>query len=147
MSTASIGLTHEDHTAHAQTNKNAHAHHGHGKGKRVFTLHFVEMTVSMMVGMMIGGALGVSHVPDTTLKAVLWLVVMTLPMIGWMRIRGMSWRQGAEMSLGMVAPTAAALVLFSAGLIEPKAVNGIEHGSMIPGMLAVMLVRRKEYGL
>lgn len=145
MSTVSIGLTQEDHTAHAQTN--AHAHHGHRRGKGAFALHFFEMNVSMMAGMMIGGALGVNQIPDTTLKAVLWLVAMTLPMVAWMRIRGMSWRQGAEMSLGMFVPTAVALVLFSAGLIEPKAVNGIEHGSMLPGMLAVMLVRRKEYGL
>jgi hypothetical protein len=138
MTTSTIDLT--------QTHSH-HAHHGHAPSKRAFALHFVEMNVSMMVGMMMGGALGVNQVPDTTLKAVLWLVAMTLPMVGWMRIRGMSWRQGAEMSLGMAVPTAAALVLFSTGLIEPKAVNGIEHGSMIPGMLAVMLVRRKEYGL
>ena len=138
MTTSSIELT--------QTHS-AHAHHGHAPSKAAFARHFLEMNVSMMVGMMIGGALGVSQIPDTSLKAVLWLVAMTLPMVGWMRFRGMTWRQGAEMSLGMVVPTAAALVLFSAGVIEPKAVNSIEHGSMIPGMLAIMLVRRKEYGL
>lgn len=138
MTTSAIQLTNTHST---------HAHHGHAPNKAAFVRHFIEMNLSMMVGMMVGGALGVSHVPDTTLKAVLWLVVMTLPMVGWMRFRGMSWRQGAEMSLGMVIPTAAALALFSAGVIEPKAVNSIEHGSMIPGMLAVMLVRRKEYGL
>lgn len=141
MTTSSIELT-QTHSIHA-----AHAHQGQAPSKAAFARHFVEMNVSMMVGMMIGGALGVSHVPDTTLKAILWLVAMTLPMVGWMRFRGMTWRQGAEMSLGMAVPTAVALALFFLGAIDPKAVNGIEHGAMFPGMLAVMLIRRREYGL
>lgn len=124
----------------------AHVHHGHGGSKKAFVLHFVEMNLSMMVGMFIGGALGVSRIPNVELKAILWLVAMTVPMVLWMRYRGMTWRQGTEMSLGMVVPTAAALLAFWAGLIPAQSVNGIEHGSMLPGMLAVMLYRRKEYG-
>lgn len=138
MTTSSIELTH----APAM-----HAHHGGGKSKATFALHFVEMTVSMGVGMGIGGALGVSDVTNVPPKALLWFLVMAAPMVGWMRFRGMSWRQAAEMSLGMAIPTTAALVLFSIGIIPAKAVNGIEHMSMIPGTLAVMFYRRTEYGL
>ena len=139
MTTSSIELTHAPAAGHA--------HHGGSKSKATFARHFVEMMVSMGVGMGIGGALGVSGVTDTPIKALLWFLVMAVPMVGWMRIRGMSWRQAAEMSLGMAIPTTAALVLFSVGIVSAKAVNGIEHMSMIPGTLAVMLYRRTEYGL
>lgn len=140
MTTGRIGLIEvpEDHQGHA--------HHAQGGSKASFALHFVEMMVSMGIGMGVGGALGVNSVENTELKAALWLIAMAVPMVGWMRFRGMSWRYGVEMSLGMAIPTALALPAFWTGALPAKGLIGIEHMSMVPGTLAVMLYRRKGYG-
>lgn len=130
-----------------QTHAGAHAHHAGGRSFKRFFGHFAEMAVAMMVGMAIGGMLGITRVGNTELKALLWLVAMTAPMVGWMRFRGMSWRQSAEMSVAMAIPTLAVLPALWGGLITPRTLNSVEHGTMLPAMLALMVYRRKEYGL
>lgn len=131
----------------AQAPLRGHAHHGTGRSFKRFFGHFGEMMVSMMVGMAIGGMLGVSRIPNTELKALLWLVAMVVPMVGWMRFRGMSWRQSTEMAVAMAIPTVFGLVAFWTGTIAARSVNSIEHGSMMPAMLALMVYRHRQYGL
>ncbi len=122
-----------------------HAHHG-APSRRRFLGHFIEMQVAMMVGMAAGGALGVSAIAGTELRAAAWMIAMVVPMVAWMRFRGMSWRASAEMSAAMLVPTLAALPIFWAGLIPGSLLIGIEHMSMGPAMLALMVYRRREYG-
>lgn len=124
-----------------------HARHAGGPSLRRFLGHFAEMTLAMMVGMAVGGMLGISKVGSVELKAVLWLVAMTGPMVAWMRIRGMSWRQSAEMSLAMALPTLAVLPAFWGGLVTARTLSSVEHNAMAPAMFALMVLRRKEYGL
>jgi flagellar biosynthetic protein FliP len=123
-----------------------HAHHGGGHSRLRFAGHFVEMQLAMGVGMALGGPLGISGVAGTELRAALWLVAMILPMVAWMRFRGMPWRPTNEMSAAMAIPVLAALPLYWAGLIGASTVIGIEHMSMAPAMLVLMAVRRSDYG-
>jgi hypothetical protein len=71
---------------------------------------------------------------------------MTVPMVGWMRIRGHGWRHGIEMSIGMLAPWAAVLALV--GLGADTALPWLakaDGATMLLGMLAVMLLRPGHY--
>jgi hypothetical protein len=115
-------------------------------GRLRFLGHFAEMQVAMMVGMMLGGPLGISGIGSAELRAALWLIVMIVPMVAWMRVRGMSWQCSGEMSAAMIVPTAALLPVFWAGLIPAAALIGFEHLSMAPAMLALMIYRRRHYG-
>jgi hypothetical protein len=73
-------------------------------------------------------------------------VAMTVPMVGWMRIRGHGWRHGIEMSIGMLAPWAAVLILVGLGAdqVFPWLANA-DGAAMLLGMLAVMLLRPGHY--
>lgn len=132
--------------ARTGTHSGTHAHNAGGRSLKRFFGHFGEMAVAMMLGMAVGGMLGIARVGNPELKAALWLVAMTAPMVAWMRYRGMSWRQSAEMSVAMALPTLAALPAFWGGLITPRALNSIEHSAMLPAMFALMVFRRREYG-
>jgi hypothetical protein len=122
-----------------------HAHHG-GHSRRRFVGHFIEMQVAMMAGMAVGGPLGIPGVASTELKAGLWMIVMVVPMVSWMRLRGMAWRPIAEMSASMIIPTVVLLPVLWLGLITGKMLIGFEHVSMAPAMLALMVYRRRAYG-
>ena len=71
---------------------------------------------------------------------------MVVPMTAWMRIRGRSWRDGAEMAVAMLGPVAVILALSRVGLSDtlPWHSNS-EHTAMLLGMLAIMLYRREHY--
>ena len=122
-----------------------HAAHGRRADKLRFALHFLEMQVSMSAGMVIGGALGIGRVQNTELCAALWLLAMTLPMVAWMTLRGMRLRSSSEMSVAMAVPVVLALPFLWTGVIPRETLIGIEHMSMAPGMLALMLIRRSNY--
>jgi flagellar biosynthetic protein FliP len=107
-----------------------------------FAFHFVEMCIAMMAGMVVYMAIpGVMALPPA-LHQLGMAVAMTLPMVGWMRVRGHGWRHGIEMSIGMLAPWAAVL-----GLVALGAANALpwlaqaDGAAMLLGMLAVMLLR------
>jgi hypothetical protein len=71
---------------------------------------------------------------------------ITLPMVGWMRYRGHGWGPSAEMSASMLIPTAGAIALLGAGMVEDLgALLLVEHVAMLLGMLAAMLLRPSEY--
>jgi hypothetical protein len=67
-------------------------------------------------------------------------------MLTWMRVRGCSWRHGAEMGAAMLLPALAALVLYGLGALDmlPWLANS-EHAVMLLGMLLIMLYRREHY--
>jgi hypothetical protein len=72
-------------------------------------------------------------------------VVMTVPMVAWMRHRGHGWRPSAEMAASMFLPTFAVIALMASGAIDFWTAMGIEHAAMLPSMLVAMLLRRDEY--
>jgi YHS domain-containing protein len=111
-----------------------------------FVLHFVEMWIAMLAGMLVFMAVpGVIALPSL-LHQVGMAVAMTVPMVGWMRIRGHSWRHGIEMSIGMLAPWAAVLILVGLGAdqVFPWLAKA-DGAAMLLGMLAVMLLRPHHY--
>lgn len=112
-----------------------------------FALHFVEMSIAMIVGMLLFMAIpGVMQLPRE-LHLLGMALAMTLPMIGWMRLRGHGWRHGIEMTLGMLLPWAAvlALVALGAATVLPW-LQQADSPAMFLGMLGVMLLRPGHYG-
>jgi hypothetical protein len=125
---------------------------------RHFVRHYAEMVVAMFLGM------GVLWVPsrwalnaagmssselhhDAPALMLLWMaVIMTVPMVAWMRHRGHGWRPNAEMAASMLLPTFAVIGVLAAGLVDDVMVlMSIEHVVMLPSMLVAMLLRREEY--
>ena len=71
---------------------------------------------------------------------------MVAPMVTWMRVRGCSWRNGAEMSAAMLLPIAAVIVLRGLGRLDTLPwLSDSEHTAMLVGMLVFMLYRREHY--
>jgi hypothetical protein len=115
-----------------------------------FMLQFAEMWVAMLIGMAAFGYArgGLAIVGDgnfldpKSIQSVVGLgIFMTAPMVLWMRIRGCGWRENIEMSLGMIVPWVAVLILGSFGLLQGLPwLSG--RNAMAAGMLAVMLYRR-----
>jgi len=123
------------------------AHHAGRRGWIPFLGHFAQMVVAMVLGMMVGGMLGTSDVSGAELQALLMAASMTVPMVAWMRVRRHSWRTSAEMAAAMVVPAAALFPLLWSSYISGDTLIGLQHGLMLPSMLAAMLYRRSEYGL
>jgi len=124
-------------------------------GAGYFTLHFAEMFVAMMLGMMVFvpfrlalTAQGYTALLDgNSIDFQAWMAAfMVVPMVTWMRVRGCSWRNGAEMSAAMLLPIAGIFVL--RGVSLPGALpwlSNSEHTAMLVGTLVFMLYRREHY--
>jgi uncharacterized membrane protein YhaH (DUF805 family) len=122
--------------------------------KRTFARHFAEMVLAMFVGMGVLGGLaeltfaatgsGLSA-QSTELRVMLMGAYMTLPMVAWMSYRGHDGQRNLEMAASMILPTVVVAVLASLGALELGAAMGIQHGVMIPAMLAVMVWRYHDY--
>jgi hypothetical protein len=120
-----------------------------------FVLHFFEMCASMCVGFAIGdviyfwaaGKFGYSHpfkdLPE--LSVVIVTFTMTAPMVAWMVYRGMPRRPIAEMAGVMPVLGAGLLVLGWLSLLPMGDLALLEHGLMMPAMLAPMLFRLDLY--
>jgi hypothetical protein len=124
-----------------------------------FVRHFLEMCVAMCMG---GAVLAVvvfaaipalfaspdlrELYPELSLLAI--AVILTLPMAGWMRFRGMLWRPIIEMS---VVPIGLAILIIGVAWagIAPVSALQIEFGSFCRiscvGMFVVMLFRLDLY--
>ena len=112
-----------------------------------FVRHYLEMVVAMAAGMMVyglafGRGMAFTGYGDEAMMA----AFMTVPMVAWMRYRGHSWRQCAEMAVAMLVPMAA-VVLALAGRpgVSDRALGMGSHAAMLLGMLVLMIVRRSEY--
>ncbi len=121
-----------------------------------FILHFLEMTLAMMVGMpilfMARNLVPASSSYAAALKSgtipfdLVMTVFMAVPMVAWMIVRRHGWRHSLEMAIGMCAPVAAIAVLRLLGAEAylpwlPKA----SHLAMFLGMLAAMLYRHDHF--
>ena len=124
---------------------------------RRFTRHYLEMLVSMFVGMAVlwlpaSMALSTAGMSSAELRdapALMLLVMavtMTAPMVAWMRYRGHGWAASAEMAAAMFIPTFGVIALLWAGLVDDMgALLAVEHVAMLLAMLGAMLLRREEY--
>ena len=135
--------------AHAATT--THGHHGGHRVRRGwlrFAGHALEMTAAMLVGMAALTALfGMPHDSPIEVQALYMAAAMTLPMVGWMLVRGHSRRASLEMAVAMTLPLVFLLRLYRVGEISGDAVLDLQHVLMLPAMLGAMLFRRTEYGL
>lgn len=122
--------------------------------RRRFALHFLEMVVVMFVGMGVFGGIAAlvlaaagSSPTDWpgTLRVLLMGVVMTVPMVLWMSLRGHSRQRNLEMASAMIVPTIVAAALVWFGALDTMGGLGIQHAVMVPAMLGVMLWRYGEY--
>jgi hypothetical protein len=111
-----------------------------------FGLHFVEMVLAMMAGMLVFHMLPLQMDPTSFAYQSGMAVFMTVPMVAWMRVRGHAWRHAVEMSIGMLAPWALVLALVALGgaSLAPWLVY-LDGPAMLLGMLAVMLLRPAHY--
>jgi flagellar biosynthetic protein FliP len=119
------------------------------RGHLRFALHYVEMVVAMVVGMVALGPL-VSWVAPSVhdradVSALVMATNMSIGMAVWMRIRRHSWPRIAEMCAAMYVPFLVVLVPFWLGAVGEDAVMMVGHVLMMPAMLAVMIWRRRDY--
>lgn len=118
-----------------------------------FLRHYLEMVVAMMLGMVVlGGAAAVTldagrwHDDAPALMLASMAFSMTVPMVAWMRYRGHGWPATWEMTASMVVPTLAAIALLWAGAVtDSGTLMAVQHATMFPAMLGVMLLRLDEY--
>jgi hypothetical protein len=124
----------------------------------VFVRHYIEMVIAVFLGMVVLGlpaegalrALGTSTSElkvDAPAPVLLGMaVIMTVPMVAWMRRCGHAWRPCREMAASRFVPTFAIIALMWGALVEGfGTLLTIEHVAMLPSMLVAMLLRREEY--
>jgi hypothetical protein len=120
-----------------------------------FFLHYFEMCIPMCIGFAVGdlayfwvaGMFGYSE-PFTELPMLSVLVVtftMTAPMTAWMRYRGMPRRGIWEMTATMPILALVLLMLGSLGVVPMGDLALLEHGLMMPVMLAPMVIHLGLY--
>lgn len=127
---------------------------GDGAALGRFAVHYFEMVLAMVAGMVILGPLeslsleaaGRSSVLDNSgVTAMVMATNMTVAMAAWMRFRGHGRAPILEMSAAMYLPFLVLLVpLWREGISQQTFVLG-GHVLMLLGMLAAMLLRPQEY--
>jgi hypothetical protein len=121
---------------------------------RRLAVHYVEMVVAMVVGMVALhpvwtaalGALGwhaVLDVPEA--MALVMATDMTIAMSAWMRFRGHGWRSTAEMGAAMYLPFLVLFVPMWAGVLSPAGMLLWGHVLMLGAMAGAMALRPHEY--
>jgi hypothetical protein len=119
-----------------------------------FVRHYLEMVITMAVGMVVLhplwavglDALGVpGALHHATVMALVMATDMSLGMGAWMRFRGHTWRPIVEMTATMYLPFAVFLPPVWAGAMSGGAMITAGHLLMLPTMFALMLWRRNEY--
>jgi uncharacterized membrane protein len=115
-----------------------------------FVCHFAEMLFAMFVGMaafLILRIVGILSIDAASVEFQVGMgLFMAAPMLAWMRVRGCSWRDCAEMCAAMLVPTGTALVLRGLGIRDAVAwLASSQHTLMLVAMLALMVYRREHY--
>jgi flagellar biosynthetic protein FliP len=119
------------------------------RSARRFALHFLEMVVAMVAGMVVLEPVwsflwpGLSAV--VTAHVLVMATDMALGMALWMRIRRHGWAGIAEMSAAMYVPFAVLLPFYWTGVLSEMVLMTAGHVLMLPAMLVAMLRRRHEY--
>ena len=113
---------------------------------RDFARHYAEMAIVMLVGMavlaipaqLVTDALlpGVDS-DDPTLMLARMAVIMTLPMIPWMRWRGHGWQPCLEMATAMVVPAMAVIALSIYDVMGREAYGTFMRASVITVLVII----------
>ena len=121
---------------------------------RRFSLHYVEMVVAMLVGMMVlwpawmlatNGAADAHWLRSAEVESLVMATIMAVPMAGWMRFRGHRWAPTLEMSAAMYAGFVLAMPFLWTGAIGEHGLMMVGHVGMFVLMLVAMLWRWEEY--
>jgi len=120
-----------------------------------FLLHYLEMVIAMLVGMIVLGAvvrgvvavagLDYSSARFPELASLEMAVTMSAGMAAWMRYRGHDWASTLEMCGAMFAPIVVLFPLLWFVVISGQSMIALMHAAMMPLMLVVMLWRRSQY--
>lgn len=123
---------------------------GEVKGRRLF-VHYVEMILAMVAGMLAVGALRdlVGLNPAFEAQPASWYLLMatdmSIGMAAWMRYRRHGWPGILEMCAAMYLP-GLLLPFVVNGAMSPMTFMGTSHVAMPVLMLVVLLRRRAEFG-
>jgi len=125
------------------------ATHSNRRGHLRFALHYLEMVVSMLVGMFALGPLWSMALPGladhAAADALVMATNMSIGMAAWMAVRRHSWPRIAEMVAAMYAPFVLLLVPYALGAISGHGLMMGGHLLMFVTMFAAMLWRRADY--
>ncbi len=121
-----------------------------------FTHHLLEMVVAMLAGMVVleVGIVVLGEPPGYSNLLVeygLMGAAMSASMVAWMRYRGHSWSDGMEMTLAMLVPMFALVLLLEPGAAgneteqSDHALMMLAHVAMVAGMIALMICRSDRY--
>ena len=127
---------------------------GHKRHLSPFWRHLLEMLAAMAAGMLATGAIFVSvtglktwdqvtvQYPTQVLLAM--AAGMSVPMVAWMLVRGMGWRNASEMAAAMVLPVLPFLCLVWFHIGKGAQCGGY-CATTIVAMLVLMRYRRSTY--
>ena len=124
-----------------------------------FAGHLAEMVLAMIVGMVALGLLlgAVGEPPGYHASPMyqygLMCAAMAVPMVAWMRVRGHSWSDGAQMTAAMTVPVLVLVAPAELGLTVPGLTGGslmvVTHMAMVVAMgvwLALRWIGRGHRG-
>jgi hypothetical protein len=111
-----------------------------------FWLHYLEMILAMVAGMLLLGPLADLLFGDLRpdLDALVMATNMSIGMTIWMLIRRHSWREILEMDAVMYLAFAVLLMPYWTGLLDEHGLMIGGHVIMLPAMLLVMLVHQRR---
>lgn len=120
-----------------------------------FALHLGEMCVVMCLGGIAlsvaffagAGLLGYDNLPGTAPELSVLVIALNLsvPMLVWMRLRGMGWQDTLEMSGSTMVVGLMLIAAYWMGLVARGSLIEIQTSLACPVMLAVMLLRFPVY--
>jgi hypothetical protein len=118
-------------------------------------IHLVEMCMVMCAGAVVlsvlffgaAGLLGYSNLPQQApeLSVLAIAVNLSLPMLAWMRFRGMDWRPTLEMSGSTMLVGLALIAAYWLDIVAKSSLIQVQTSLACPVMLAVMLLRFRLY--
>jgi hypothetical protein len=120
-----------------------------------FALHLFEMCLVMCAGAVVlsvvffgaAGLLGYTNLPETAPELSVSVIALNLsvPMLAWMRYRGMAWRPTLEMAGSTMVMGLALIVAYWLGLVDRTSLIDVQTSLACPVMLAIMLTRFRLY--
>jgi hypothetical protein len=120
-----------------------------------FALHLLEMCMVMCAGaavlsvLFFGSAalLGYTDLLETAPELSVFVIALNLsvPMLAWMRYRGMAWQPTLEMAGSTMVMGLALIVAYWMDLVARTSLIEIQTSLACPLMLAVMLARFRLY--
>ena len=119
-----------------------------------FALHYLQMIIAMVVGMMVlyplwmlatAGLPADAWTHRADVESLVMATTMVIPMAAWMRFRGHGRRPVVEMSAAMYAGFVVLFPLLWLGVIDTDGLMLLGHVLMLLLMLAAMLARPGEY--